>query len=289
MSRRHRSNFRAAFSLSGKAFRHLRFWAIAICLALLPNRLPAQTISVPATPTAVSNGTARYIAHYDPAKMLRLGIALQPPHLQEEEQFLRELQDPHSPQFHQYLSEQEWDRRFAPSIADELAVVAWAQAQGLTLTHRFPNRLLVDVEAPAGVMEKALGVTINAYKVAGRTCYSNDHNPTLPARFSGVVHTIFGLNDIEVALKFSGSRRPADEPPAPDYSPGPAYAVGRSLRRDGDRSKLDQAMSKGHGAGSLDPSHPYGPTDVYSSTAYDYAALQNLGHIVMEDQSLTGD
>jgi len=275
-----RRSFRLAFSLSGKASHQLPVLAFITCFALLPCGLVAQqTISVPATPAAVSNGTARYIAHYDPTKMLRLVIALQPPHMEEEEQFLRELQDPGSPQFHQYLSQQEWDRRFAPSVADEQAVAAWAQARGLTITYRFPNRLLVDVEAPAGVIEKALNVTINTYDIAGRTCYSNDRDPTLPARFAGVVSTVLGLNDVERAHRLSSGRQIMDEPRAPDYSPGPAYAVGRSLRGDGDHSKLDEAMAKAaNGRGPFDQANPYGPADLYASTAYDYAALQNLGH-----------
>ena len=42
-------------------------------------------------------------------------------------------------------------------------MVDWAQAQGFTVTHRYPNRLLVDVEAPIPVIETALGVKINSY------------------------------------------------------------------------------------------------------------------------------
>ena len=258
----------------------LRFLAVIFCLGILPADLAAQqTISIPQTPDAVRNGSARYVAHYDPMKQLRLAIALQPPHMDREEQFLRELQDPASPLFHHYLSEQQWDQRFAPSAADEQALVAWAQSEGLSVTYRYPNRLLIDVEATSAVIEKALGVTINSYEVAGRICYSNDRDPTLPVRFAGVVHTVLGLNNIEVAHRLSTSGRVADEPPAPDYSPGPAYAVGRSFRRDGDRRKLDEAMAKAEQTrGRFDEFNPYGPADIYASTAYDYAGLQNLAH-----------
>jgi hypothetical protein len=35
-------------------------------------------------------------------------------------------------------------------------VVDWAKSQGLSITYRFPNRLLVDAESTAATIEKAL-------------------------------------------------------------------------------------------------------------------------------------
>ena len=46
-------------------------------------------------------------------------------------------------------------RRFSPSAADEQAVLDWAKSQGLTVTQRFPNRMLVNLEAPVARLEKA--------------------------------------------------------------------------------------------------------------------------------------
>lgn len=257
------------------------FFALALSFAV-PCYLSAQptsSFSLPVTPEKVRMGSARLVAHYDAAKMLRLVIALQLPRLEEEEQYLRDLQDPDSPSFHQYLSEQEWDRRFAPAAEDEQAVANWAQAQGLSITHRFDNRLLVDVEAPAAIIEKALNVTINNYEVGGRLYYSNDRDPSLPARFTGVVQAVLGLNNLEVAHSFSTTRTGAKELPAPDYSPGPGYSLGPSRQGDGDRSTLQPAMGKAHAdVQVLETNDPYGPADLYASSAYDFAALQNLGH-----------
>ena len=109
--------------------------------------------------------------------MVRLVFALKPPRLEEEEQFLNQLQDKDSPLFHKYLSEKEWNERFAPAAEDEQTVVAWAQSQGMTITQRYPNRLLVDVEAPVGVIEKALDVAINRYQIGNASYYSNDRDP----------------------------------------------------------------------------------------------------------------
>ena len=39
-------------------------------------------------------------------------------------------------------------------------------------------------------IEQALNVTINSYEIAGRAYYSNDRDPSLPARFSDVVMSL---------------------------------------------------------------------------------------------------
>ncbi len=250
---------------------------LACLAACVPGSIAAQqTVSIPQVPLAVQNGSAHYLGHYDPQQMLRLAVALKPPHLDEEEQFLRELQDPASPLFHQYLSAAEWNQRFAPSAQDEQAVAAWAQAQGLTITQRFPNRLVVDVEAPVAVIENALAVSINSYQVGESTYFSNDRGPSIPAALAGVIHSVLGLNNIEVVHPSSNIK---DTTSYPVYSPGPAYALGTHLQGDGNQKKLDTAMAAHQTGVNHDYSNgAYDPTDIYSSYAYNYVALQKLGH-----------
>jgi len=249
---------------------------IGCCAGLPMCSVAQQRTSIQQTPRAVQNGTARRIGPYDSDQMLRLVFALKPPHLEEEEQFLNQLQERDSPLFHKYLSEQEWDERFAPSAQDEQAVAAWAQSQGLTVTQRFPNRLLVDVEAPVAIIEKALDIAINRYQIGSASYYSNDRDPAIPAQLVGVVHSVLGLNNLEAMHSAS---RTSKAMPGPDYAPGPAYAIGSHLRGDGDRNKLEAAM-KARKSGTR-PKYSFGaydPTDLYGATAYDYQALQNLGH-----------
>jgi len=200
--------------------------------------------------------------------MLRLVIGLQHPHMAEEEQFLEELHTKGSPEYTHFLTADEWNTRFSPSQQDEQAVVDWAQAQGFTVSQRFANRLLVDVEAPVSAIEAALGVKINSYAIGGASYYSNDRNPAVPAALGNIVHSVGGLNNIQV-IKAGNHKFP--EPESPVYSPGPAYAVGESGSHDGDRTKLPGAKP-GFTNGAYDP------TDMYSSQAYEANALDALEH-----------
>ncbi|MGA3212453.1 MAG: protease pro-enzyme activation domain-containing protein, partial [Terriglobales bacterium] len=129
--------------------------AAALCLTLAPlaqAQSPAVHVSAVQTrageaPLEVLSGKAKLTGHFDPQQMLRLVIGLQHPHMAEEEQFLRDLQSPKSPEFRKFMTPEQWTARFSPSAEDEKAVLDWAASQGLTVTHRYPNRLLVNLEA----------------------------------------------------------------------------------------------------------------------------------------------
>src|ERR1035438_8063767 len=65
----------------------------------------ALATEAPGQPAAaVLNGSAQGAGPYDPNQMMRLVFALQPPHLDEEKQFVRDVQTKGSPVFHQFLT-----------------------------------------------------------------------------------------------------------------------------------------------------------------------------------------
>jgi hypothetical protein len=247
-------------------------------LALEP---AGQTLSQ--TPAVVRNGTALLVGHYEPTNMLRLAITLAPPHPAEEAAFLEELQDKSSPQFHQFLSAEDWNTRFGPSAADEQAVVDWAQSQGLTITYRYGHRLAVDVEAQAGTIEKAFGVTINKYQVAlpdgtlGAVQFSADRDPLLPAALGAVVSSVQGLNSFERVEPASG---PESNVAEPDYVAGPAIARTGSLVADALGEKVQGELAPEGAIPEVTPPNLsyINPDDIWSVPGYDYLALMNQGH-----------
>jgi hypothetical protein len=249
-----------------------RIWGAALVGLAAAVAVQAQTgaaTEIPGlVPPAVTNGTASAGGSFGSSQMLRLVIGLQHPHMADEEQFLEALHTKGSPEFMHFLTADEWNARFSPSPQDEQAVVDWAQANGLTISQRFANRLLVDVEAPVSAIEAALGVKINSYAINGASYYSNDRNPAVPAALGSIVHSVGGLNNIQV---MKPGNHGFAEPVSPIYSAGPAYALGESSSLDGDRTKLAGAQP-GFTNGVYDPS------DMYSSQAYDTNALDALGH-----------
>jgi Pro-kumamolisin, activation domain/Bacterial Ig-like domain (group 3) len=270
----------------------------ALCLVTLLGSAPAfaQTPSTTGirladhTPPQVLNGTATFVGHYDPTQKLRLSFAIVPPHLQEEEQFLTELQTKGSPTFHQFLTPEEWNARFAPTPETEQSVVDWVTSQGFTVTNRFNHRLVVSVEAPVGVIEKALNITINRYQLQNKIYYSNDRDPLVPPQLSSVLSLIEGLNNIQ---RMRRAAKGPDQGPGPDYSEGLALSNAATFQADGDPSKLP---SREPAANQIGPTPALGaaqqnwftgptftgngvnPLAIMSEQAYNYEGLYNLGH-----------
>ncbi len=238
------------------------------------------------TPPQVLDGTAQRIDHYRGDHMLRLALAIQPPHMAEEEAFLAELNTKGSPNFHNFLTPEEWNARFAPSVADEQKVVNWAQSHGLKVTQRFSHRLIVAVEGPVNAIEKAFGVTINNYQVGDEVDFANDGDPVLPAELQGVLYSVQGMNSIQ---RDRPQREESNHVKGADYSPGEPHHLKGSDKADGDPSKMPASLSSalngsplvanGSQSNQANPTPGYmAPTDIYNSQEYNYAGLQALGH-----------
>ncbi|HEY1901242.1 MAG TPA: protease pro-enzyme activation domain-containing protein [Terracidiphilus sp.] len=247
------------------------------------------------TPAEVLDGKAIRLSHYNPEQKLRLVLTVQPPHMAEEEQFIKELTTKGKPNFHKFLTQEEWNARFGPSQEDEQAVVDWAQSQGLTVTHRYPNRLLVDVEGTSGAIEKVFGVTINNYQVGEEVDFSNDRDPVIPANLSGILRAVTGLSNVERTHRI-GSRIATVK--GADYVPGPAISEAGSAHRAGDPTKApwarptamtSRAAAKNENGSPTKPkandnypldymsgTYAMDPDNVQSSNGYDYNALQKL-------------
>jgi len=232
------------------------------------------------TPPEVLQGTAKFMHAYEPTSKLRLAIGIKPPHMAAEEKFLQELQDRDSPNFHKYLSPEQWNARFAPSPKDEQAVVDWATSQGLTITARYPNRLMVNVEGTVESIQKALGVTINNYEVDGAVEFSNDRDPVIPANLVGIIGSFDGLNSIQrmrSALTGAKAHRGPDYVPGPMRQDGPAAPHANATQPAPKSLTASEKAAGANGEGAVTGGY-FDPTDIYSSDMYDFNALAAQGH-----------
>lgn len=247
-------------------------FSLPILLACGAMTALAQQNIVPGGPTPIEvlNGSATLVGSFDPNQMLRVVIGLQPPNWAEEQQFLEELHTPGSPNFLKFLTQDEWNARFSPSVQDEQAVVDWATSQGLQVAHRYPNRLTVSLVGTAAALQKAFAVQINNYQLGTTTFFSNDHDPVIPASLATIVRSVSGLNSLQVL-------HPANmdmvEPAFPIYSP---EVPGSPVIEEG---QMDATANLPAGGGVVPASAgPYTPAEIFSSEAYDVGALYNVSH-----------
>ena len=139
---------------------------------------PIMTTHVP---QAVASGVAPLIAHVPGTQRFSLAISLPPRNQAELDDLLQQLYDPHSPNYHKYLTADEFSDRFGPTESDYEAVLHFAQTYGLSVIEMFNNRMVVDVEAPAAIIEKAFHVTLGVYQhpAESRTFFAPDREPTV--------------------------------------------------------------------------------------------------------------
>jgi hypothetical protein len=108
---------------------------------------------------------------------------------------LEEQQKPSSPNFHQWLTPEEFADRFGLSRKDINKVVAWLQAQGFQITQTARSRNWVSFSGTAAQAQAAFQTEIHHYLVNGQTYFANATEPSVPGALADVVLGLHGLDN----------------------------------------------------------------------------------------------
>jgi uncharacterized repeat protein (TIGR03803 family) len=138
---------------------------------------------------------------------LELTIALPLRDVTQLNKLLQEIYDPSSPNYHHYLTPEEFAQRFGPSQADYDALIAFANSHSLSVTGKHPNRTLLDVNGSVADIEKALHLIMRVYKHPreARTFRAPDSDPSLDLAVP--LLSISGLDDFNLPKPMSTSFR----------------------------------------------------------------------------------
>jgi subtilase family serine protease len=94
---------------------------------------------------------------------------------------LQQIYDPSSPNYHHYLTPEQFAERFGHTEQDYQSVIAFANTNGFTVTGMHPNRMLLDVNGSVADIERVMHVTMHVYQhpTEARTFYAPDAEPSL--------------------------------------------------------------------------------------------------------------
>ncbi|MDE3103560.1 MAG: Ig-like domain repeat protein [Acidobacteriota bacterium] len=112
-------------------------------------------------------------------------------------QLLDNLQNPASPQYHQWLTPEEFGARFGLSSSDLSQVKSWLSSQGLVVTEVARSRTWLRVNGTVAQIDRAFGTNMHRVTVDGVTHFANTANVQLPAAIAGVVTAVTGLDDFK--------------------------------------------------------------------------------------------
>jgi subtilase family serine protease len=168
------------------------FVTFAFCASLQGQQHPLRTKHIP---DLVRNGQASAVGQLETDHPLHLVISLPLRNEDALDTLLQQIYDPQSPNFHHYLTPQQFTDGFGPAQQDYDAVVAWAKAKGLQVTATTANRRLIEVAAAAGTVNRAFNVQLNTYQDnrTARTFHAPDREPTVD--LSVPLLAISGLDD----------------------------------------------------------------------------------------------
>jgi Pro-kumamolisin, activation domain/MBG domain (YGX type)/Bacterial Ig-like domain (group 3) len=129
---------------------------------------------------------------------LRLYLVLQrsPEQQTELDNLLARQQQPTAPEYHKWLTPQEYGEHFGVSQQDIAKISAWLEAQGMHVNGVMNNAMFIDFSATALQVREVLHTQLHYYNIQGGKHAANAQDPMIPAALGNVVAGIKGLNKI---------------------------------------------------------------------------------------------
>lgn len=103
--------------------------------------------------------------------------------------------DSASPDFHHWLTAEEFGRLYGPSDSDMTTVTSWLLTHGFAIDEVSKGRVSIQFSGTIGQVEDAFHVEMHKYLVNGKEHLANDRDPQIPDALSPVLTGVASLND----------------------------------------------------------------------------------------------
>ena len=175
------------------------------------------------------------------------------------EQLLQQQQDPASPNYHDWLTPEQYAERSGLSQNDMDKISAWLQSEGFTVEYVARGRNWLSFSGTAGQVLAAFHTEIHRYRVDGESHFAAAADPWVPASLAPIVAGFLGLDDFY-------PKAPRHALPANTNGTGAHTLVPDDLATIYDITKLYQAGFDGTGQKIL----------VVGQSAIDFADIQGF-------------
>jgi subtilase family serine protease len=160
-----------------------------------------------------------------PMDHMQLLLKRSPASEQAVEKFVADLHDPASPDYHQWLTAEQFGERFGVAESEIRAVTNWLQSQGFIVNSVYPSKVMIDFSGTAGQVRQAFKTEIHNLEVKGEKHIANMSDPEVPAALASSIKGIVSLHNFM---------------PHPMLKPRPAFTTsnGNYALVPGDLSKI---------------------------------------------------
>jgi subtilase family serine protease len=206
---------------------------------------PSQTL-LNHVPHAVTE--SRKVGPVAETASLNLAIGLPLRNREELDVLVEQIADPQSIHYRQYLNASEFAERFGPTQQDYDKLRAFVEASGFNVSGTHPNRMILDVTGPVGVVNKTFHISLTVFDHPARgQFFAPDRSPSLDLDVE--VLSVSGLDNYLVPRPMDLKLMPMNAPLPLTTGSGPsglflgsdfraAYAPGVTLTGSGQKIGL---------------------------------------------------
>ncbi len=237
-----------------------------ICLLAVLTLLIAFGFVPPARAQATSDSTSRMLANAenlgaeDLSRQITVTVWLKHHNQVAFDELVRQMYDKSSPNFHHFLTLDQYHANFAPTTREAALVREYLTSHNLTISAADKNNHYISAQGRIADVQEAFKVQINRFKINGEIHRANLAEPTITGSASSVVAAVQGLNDFGYR---SHARRPIN--PA---TGGPASGVPLKSAGAGSNGLFFTADCFGGPATETFTTPGGGPSAVYSGNTY---------------------
>ena len=190
------------------------------------------------------------------------------------ESLLDQQQDKSSPNYHQWLTPQQFGQQFGPADQDVQTIVAWLDSQGFQIDRVANGRGAIEFSGNAGQVQNAFRTEIHKYAVSGKNYWANASDPQIPSALTPVVAGVASLNSFR--------RRPMYQ----------LLGIFAKSKKTGEVKRVAQAT-----AGATVPNFTLNcgtdpstgqPITCYAVSPYDFATIYNVLPLWNASSPITG-
>jgi len=127
------------------------------------------------------------------------------------ETLLEQQRDPASPEFHNWLTPEQYGERFGASQRDIATLTSWLESQGFAIEQLARAQNWITFSGTAGQIAQAFHTELHRYQEGNEIHFANAAEPSIPAALADIVSELRGLDDFK-------PRPPHKQLAAPDYT-----------------------------------------------------------------------
>jgi subtilase family serine protease len=114
------------------------------------------------------------------------------------QQFLEDQQNKLSPNYHRWLTPEQFGQQYGPADADIQTITDWLQSQGFTQVKLGRGRTVIEFSGNAAQVRNAFHADMRHYVVNGQRHMANATDPQIPAALASVVAGVVSLHNFPV-------------------------------------------------------------------------------------------